>query len=81
MHNEWIGFFPPNSALLDYTGPGISGANEMNFGAKHASGAGSITCPVDLMSNTLPLCHGCYLEFMHQSNEYWIYMTMYNNYF
>ena len=36
------------SALLGYTGPGITWANEVDFSMNHAPGAGSITQPADL---------------------------------
>ena len=36
-----------DSALHGYTGPGTTWANEMNFGIKHAPGAGSIARPVN----------------------------------
>ena len=49
-----------NSVL--YTGYnnrlGITWANELNFGMKHAPDAGSIARPVALQTSTLPLCHG-----------------------
>ena len=35
------------SALLGYTGPGITWTNEMNFVMNHATAAGSPTPPVD----------------------------------
>ena len=45
------GVLGQNSALR----PGKTCANEMNFGMKHAPGAGSITQPVDLQSSVIPL--------------------------
>ena len=41
----------PNSLL--YSGMGTIWANEMNFGLKHAPGAGSLTRPADLQSNPI----------------------------
>ena len=49
--------FGLDSALRDYTGLGTTWANEMNIGVNHAPHAGSIARPVDLQSNTLPLCY------------------------
>ena len=40
---------------VSYTGPRMIGANVMNFGLKHAPGAGSITWLVDVQSRVLPL--------------------------
>ena len=48
-------------ALQGYTGPGTTWAYGMNFGIKHAQGAGSIARLVDLQSNVVPLCYGCSL--------------------
>ena len=42
-----------------YTGPRTTWANEMNFGMKHAPGAGLIARPVDLQSSMLPLSCDC----------------------
>ena len=36
-----------DSALLGYTGPQTTWANEMNFVKNHASGTGSIARPID----------------------------------
>ena len=44
--------------LQGYTGPRITWADEMNFVVDHATGAGSITRPVDQQSSALPLYHG-----------------------
>ena len=38
-----------NSAVKGYTGPGITWANEMNYGLNHAPGAGSIAGLVDVV--------------------------------
>ena len=46
-------------ALLGYTGPRKTWANEMNAGMKHAPGAASITRSVGLQSSALLLCYGC----------------------
>ena len=37
-----------NFALLGCTGPGTTWTNEMNFGMKHAPGAGSTGCQPDI---------------------------------
>ena len=42
-----------NSALLGYTGPRTTWANDFNFGMNHAPGAGSITQPVDQHATTV----------------------------
>ena len=39
--NDFV-FWGHDSALQGYTGPGTTWDNEMNFGMKHAPGAGSI---------------------------------------
>ena len=57
--NEMNGVSGHDSVLYGYTGQGITWANEMNFGMKHAPGAGSITRSVDQTSSVLPLPHGC----------------------
>ena len=46
--NQMNGAIDHNSALLGYIGPETTWVNEMNFGLKHAPGAGSITRPVAL---------------------------------
>ena len=55
--NEWMEFLRTRF-YTDYTGPGKTWSNEMNFVMNHAPGAGSITQPVDLQSSALPLCYG-----------------------
>ena len=57
-----------NSALQAYTGPCITWANEMNFCANHAPGAGAITRPTDLQSSVSPTHH-----------NYPLYHTIYTN--
>ena len=52
-------FLHHNLALQDYTGLGTTLANEMNFGIKHAPGAGLIARPVGLQSSTLSLYQDC----------------------
>ena len=42
-----------------YTGREITSVNEMNFQLKHAPVARTISPPVDLQSNALPVCYGC----------------------
>ena len=51
-----IGVLGKDAELQGYTGPGTTWANKMNFSMNHAPGAGLISGPVDLQSNTLPLC-------------------------
>ena len=46
------------STIYGWTITETTSANEMNFDMKHAPGTGSITPPVDLQSNTIPLCCG-----------------------
>ena len=53
-----IGVLGHDSALYRYTGPGTTWANGINIVMNHASGAGSISRPVDQQSSGLPLYHG-----------------------
>ena len=55
------------------------GYNKMNFGRKHAPGAGSIGGPVDLQSSALPLCYGCPLSLPRNAFQRYIVKSIIHN--
>ena len=65
---EWVCMnwcLRPNSVVYSSTGLGTTCVNEMIFGKNHASGAGSITQPVDPQSSMLTLCYSCPCHYYH----------------
>ena len=58
-----------SAMMLGFTGPGSTWDNEMNFGLKHAPGAGLIAPPVDLQSSMLRLCYHILLSYVYSMSE------------